>query len=150
MPERKDKQNGTTDLLDVNLWLALADGNHVHHARAVAYWMHESAEEMAFCRVTMLGFLRLSTHPKVLSRPLSAEEAWSQYRQYRVEDGICWIEDSESLDADFVQVADRVALPQHLWTDAYLAALSVCRGCRIVSFDEDFRRFPGVDFLHLT
>jgi hypothetical protein len=60
-----------TDLPDVNVWLALVDDNHAHHDAAVAYWRDESYPEIAFCRVTSLAFLRLSTHPKVLSRPLA-------------------------------------------------------------------------------
>jgi predicted nucleic acid-binding protein len=56
-------------LPDVNVWLALADENHLHHPRALSYWHEESVPAMVFCRVTMLGFLRLGTHPKVLSRP---------------------------------------------------------------------------------
>jgi predicted nucleic acid-binding protein len=53
-----------TDLLDVNVWLALADENHAYHKTAIAYWQDQSAPEIAFCRVTALSFLRLSTHPK--------------------------------------------------------------------------------------
>ncbi|HEY7876691.1 MAG TPA: PIN domain-containing protein [Gemmatimonadaceae bacterium] len=36
------------------------------------------------------------------------------------------------------------------WTDAYLAAFARAAACRIVAFDGDFKRYPGVDFLHLT
>jgi len=36
------------------------------------------------------------------------------------------------------------------WTDAYIAALALASGYRLVAFDADFCRFPGVDFLHLT
>lgn len=32
-----------TDLPDVNVWLALADENHLHHPRALAYWRGESS-----------------------------------------------------------------------------------------------------------
>ena len=55
------------DLLDINVWLALADENHQHHCRARLYWEKESAARLAFCRVTMLGFLRLATHPRAMN-----------------------------------------------------------------------------------
>jgi len=32
-------------------------------------------------------------------------------------------------------------LPPRLWTDAYLAALSMSAGLRLVTFDRDFERF---------
>jgi len=43
-----------TDLPDVNVWLALADENHLHHPRARVYWQRESASSIAFCRATIL------------------------------------------------------------------------------------------------
>jgi predicted nucleic acid-binding protein len=36
------------------------------------------------------------------------------------------------------------------WTDAYLAAVAAAGGHRLVAFDADFRRYPGLAFLHLT
>jgi predicted nucleic acid-binding protein len=36
------------------------------------------------------------------------------------------------------------------WTDAYLAAFAAASGCRLVAFDSDFRRYPGLEFLQLT
>ena len=51
-----------TDLLDVNVWLALADSDHTHHGVASTYWMEQEASEVAFCRVSIMGFLRLITH----------------------------------------------------------------------------------------
>ncbi len=138
------------DLPDVNVWLALADENHFHHPRALAYWRHESAPAVAFCRVTMLAFLRLSTHPKVLSRPLTPDEAWVLYQRYRVESEVSLVADDPEIDMKFMEFAREPDFPHHLWTDAYLAALSRFHGCRIVSFDADFHRFPQLNFLHLA
>jgi hypothetical protein len=35
------------------------------------------------------------------------------------------------------------------WTDAYLAAFATASGARLVSFDADFARYPGLSWLHL-
>jgi predicted nucleic acid-binding protein len=35
------------------------------------------------------------------------------------------------------------------WTHAYLAAFAAASSCRLVAFDSDFRRYPGIGFLHL-
>lgn len=91
-----------TDLLDVNVWLAISVGEHPHHPRALRYWhpgtrrngarsqqpsplggdtSNESDERLAFCRVTALAFLRLLTNAAVMGgQPLHAGEAWSIYR----------------------------------------------------------------------
>ena len=138
-----------TDLPDVNVWLALADENHAHHETAKAYWQHRSYPQIVFCRVTALAFLRLSTHPKVLSRPLDVNEAWEIYQRYRNECAVGFMEDSQDVDDLFMDMSRMTDFAHHLWTDCYLAALARCRSCRIVSFDTDFQRFPELDFLHL-
>jgi uncharacterized protein len=38
-------------------------------------------------------------------------------------------------------------LPTRLCTDAYLAALAMANGWRLVSFDRDFERFQGLQWL---
>jgi len=139
-----------TDLPDVNVWLAMVDENHPHHTRATAYWQNESSAEIAFCRLTVLAFLRLATHPKVLSRPLSSDEAWDIYHRYRIEAGVGFIEDAAEIDPDFMALTRVADFPHHLWTDGYLAAFARFRNCRIISFDTDFHRFPNLNFLHLA
>lgn len=139
-----------TDLLDVNVWLALVDENHEHHAEAADYWQFQSNAQMAFCRVTSLGFLRLATHPKVLSRALTLDEAWAVYQRCREQSGVVFLEDSPEVDAAFKDFCGKTDWAHHLWTDAYLAALSLFRGSRLVSFDADFKRFKGLDFLQLS
>ena len=138
-----------TDLLDVNVWLALVDENHVHHGKAVTYWFEQSAAEVAFCRVTALAFLRLSTHPKILSRPLSPEEAWEIYQRYRTEARVGFVLDCAGVDQCFMEYSVQSGFAHPLWTDCYLAALARFRKCRIVSFDQDFARFPKLAFLGL-
>lgn len=139
-----------TDLPDVNVWLALADENHVHHEKALAYWLNDSSPEIAYCRVTALGFLRLSTHPKVLSRPLTSNEAWDIFHRYRNEAQVGFIEDSPAIEDCFRQFSTAEAFTHHLWTDAYLAALAKFKNCRIITFDADFTHFPGLAWLHLS
>ncbi len=138
------------DLPDINVWLALADGTHQHHGQARLYWEEGAAASLAYCRVTMLGFLRLITHPKAMAgRPFSPPEAWRAYRQFRTLPEITFLPEPLDVDATFQSLSDSADFPQPLWTDAYLAALAVACGCRLVSFDRDFRRFAGLDLLLL-
>jgi hypothetical protein len=141
------------DLLDVNVWLSLLDENHDHHKVARRYWEKQSAPAMAFCRVTMLGLLRLMTHPKVMAgQPFTAGEAWQAYRRLRALPEIVFLGEAGA-EADVEQrltrFSDQPGFAQALWTDAYLAALASSCGFRLVSFDSDFARFEGLDFLHL-
>ena len=138
------------DLPDVNVWLALADENHIHHIAAQSYWRDEAAASVGFCRISMLGFLRLATHRSVLSRPLSNAEAWDIYRQYLAEADVCFVHESPAAEGEFQKLTSQSPFSSQLWTDAWLAAFAKSAGCRIVSFDSDFEVFPDLDFLHLT
>ena len=138
------------DLPDINVWLALVDERHVHHHAARHYWENESAERLAFCRVTMLGLLRLSTHPRVMANPLSAAEAWAIYRQFLALPLACFLAEPAAIEAEFAALTLEHDLPHRLWTDAYLAGFAIAAGCRLVSFDGDFKRFPRLNFLYLA
>ncbi len=66
----------TSDLPDFNVWLAFLRESHPHHARAVAYFAEESLASCAFCRVTMLGLIRLLTNSAVMEgEPLTCVQA---------------------------------------------------------------------------
>lgn len=139
-----------TDLPDINVWLALVDENHIHHTTASQYWHDQLNHQAAFCRITMLGLLRLSTHPQILSRTLTHEEAWGIYRQYLANPAVCFLAEPATTEAQFATLSLAINLPHRLWTDTYLAAFAMTTGCRLVSFDSDFKRFPNLNFLHLA
>jgi uncharacterized protein len=139
-----------TDLLDINVWLTLVDKRHVQHEAASRYWEEQAAETLAFCRVTSLGFLRLSTHARVLANPLSPQEAWIIYRQFLAIPILRFLAEPAGLDDYFRALTCTSVFPHRLWTDAYLAAFCLAANCRLVSFDGDFQRFSGLSFLHLA
>ncbi len=57
--------------------------------------------------------------------------------------------DPEGVDELLAQwVRDGIVTPR-LWTDAYLAAFAVAGNLRLVTFDKDFERFPGLNLLRL-
>jgi uncharacterized protein len=138
-----------TDLLDVNVWLALADENHVHHAAAVDYWQREAGETVALCRISLLGFLRLATRKGVLGRTLTPEEAWSIVHRYLAEPGVVLLDEPTGIDEALIRYTSDPGFLPGDWTDAYLAAFAVTAGCRLVSFDAGFVRYPGLERLHL-
>lgn len=142
--------SSSLDLPDINVWLALVDENHSLHRAASRYWTANHGVEMAFCRVTMLGFLRLSTQSGVLTQTLSHQQAWDTYRRFLALTGVRFLTEPSSAERHFAILTRRPGLPHRLWTDAYLAAFSRAAGSRLVSFDADFQRFPGLNFLHLT
>lgn len=138
------------DLPDINIWLALIDKRHIHHTIAARYWADATVQSRAFCRITANGFLRLSTQVRVQSNPLSPHEAWITYRQFLSLPIIRWLPEPPGLDDRFCALSCAPGFVHHLWTDAYLAAFAMVGKLRLVSLDGDFKRFPGLEFLHLT
>ncbi len=138
------------DVPDLNLWLALIDPDHAHHANARYYWENEAAPDIGFCRVTMLGLLRLLTNSRVMhGAPFTSAEAWDAYRAFAVLPEVCFVEESLAAETRFEFWSRVPGFPAHRWTDAWIAALDSSAGARVVSFDSDFTTFPALDFLHL-
>jgi toxin-antitoxin system PIN domain toxin len=138
------------DLLDINVWLALVDKRHIHHPVARQYWEDTSVQNRAFCRITANGFLRWSTQARVMPDPLSTHEAWIIYRQFLSLPIIGWLSEPPGFDDRYCALTCAPGFVHHLWTDAYLAALAMVGNCRLVSLDGDFKRFAGLNFLHLA
>ncbi len=139
------------DLPDINVWLALTCEDHPHHLRARQYWEVESAGRLAFCRITMLGLLRLATHAKVMqNHPFHPTEAWKIYRDFLALPEVLFIAEPTDIEHAFAVYSEIAQFPAGRWTDAYLAAFANTTGCRMVSFDSDFQQFPELDFLHLA
>lgn len=139
------------DLLDVSVWVSLSAPDHVHHIRARRYWDNEAAADLAFCRVTALALLRFLTNPRILGEAaLDGAGAWRALVTWLAVRGVSFLREPAGLDEWLARWSGELDLRGGQWTDAYLAAFAVASGCRLVAFDADFRRYSGVEFLHLS
>jgi uncharacterized protein len=137
------------DLLDVNVWLALAHPGHTHHTAAKHYWQN-SVNGMAFCRTTMQGFLRLVTQPAVMGAAVhSTAEAWMIYSAHLASGRVQFVAEPASIEAQLRALTLRDNFQQRDWTDAYLASFAMTAACRMVSFDKGFAQYEGLQFLQL-
>ena len=137
------------DLLDVNVWLALAHPGHTHHAAAKNYWSGTKAQP-AFCRVSMQGFLRLVTQAAVMGPAVhTPAEAWSIYAAHLQSGRTLFLHESATLEEQVQHYTTKADFNLRDWTDAWLAGFAVTADCRLVSFDGGFKQYEGLDFLHL-
>lgn len=138
------------DLLDASVWLPLSAPDHVHYPRARRYWEDEAASELAFCRVTALALLRHLTNPRILGESaLDGGAAWRALGTWLALPQVTLLREPAGLDEILGQWAGQLDPRGGRWTDAYLAAFAAASDCRLVAFDRDFNRYPGVEFLHL-
>ena len=64
-----------TMLLDVNVLIALAWPNHVHHGAARAWFEDRRADGWATCPLTEAGFVRVSCNPSVVRHSVTPLDA---------------------------------------------------------------------------
>jgi hypothetical protein len=109
---------------DVNVWLALASRRHIHHN--LAYRWLESLEgiDLAFCRITQLGLLRLLTTSAVMSVDvLTQRQAWQAYDRL-LSDRVHFLDEPPTIESRFRLLTHQSASSPKEWADAYLTAFA--------------------------
>jgi len=143
--------NGTGDLPDLNVWLALLNANHPHHGLAKNYWDLKASAHMFFCRITMLGLLRLSTNKAVMGGvPYTTAEAWQAYREVTAMPEVGFLAEPLGIEDTMEQFTRSKGFAHADWTDAYLAAFAQLTGLRLVSFDTGFSKYKELGWLLLA
>ena len=125
-----------TFLPDVNVWLALASGRHVH-ASACAAWLGSiESGEVIFCRVTQMGLLRLLNNRTVMGQDvLTSRGAWRAYRTLLTDDRIQFAPEPYALEQLWRRLTSHDEPRPKTWTDAYLAAFAEAGQMRLVTLD---------------
>jgi uncharacterized protein len=137
-------------LPDVNILIHAHNSDSPVHERARAWWDARlaGAEGIGLSWVTMLGFVRICTHRRVLDRPLRVTDVLDRLRSWL---SLPHVHVPEPSDRHFDLLADllgKLGVAGNLTTDAHLAALAIDRGYVLVSTDSDFARFPGLKWLN--
>ena len=144
---------GVGDLLDINVWPVLSDADHAHHPAAQRFWAETSHINILWCRHTAGGFKRLICRPALMGdKALTPPQGFDAYQKIRQQARVKLQADPDNLELVWRQLAEKAPWPPRLWSAAYLAALAVlatAANLRLVSFNRDFSRFPGLNWLHL-
>ena len=138
-------------LLDVNVWLAAAWARHAHHPVAKR-WFDAAEDELAFCRVTQMAFLRLITNPTIMQRDaVSRRQAWEIVDRLMADPRARFLTEPEGLVALWVTLSKRDDRNHLLWTDDYLAAFAHGAHAELVTLERAFRtRYPAVRVIVLS
>jgi uncharacterized protein len=121
-------------LLDVNVLLALAWPNHVHHRAAHEWFGSNQRYGWATCPVTQAGFIRVSSNPRVSSQAKAPAEAVALLREIvRLPRHRFWSDDVSLTQARFVSI-DKVFGHAQV-SDAHLLELALRHAGRLATFD---------------
>jgi len=133
-------------LPDVNLLVYAYAAQAPQHAVARTWWERTvgSREPVGLPWAVSLGFLRLMTHPAVLSTPMRPGEALAALESWHQRPNVYVLEPGPRHLSLLRGLLESLGLAGNLTTDAHLAALAIEHGCVLASNDADFGRFPGL------
>lgn len=120
-------------LLDVNVLIALLDSDHLHHSRAVAWLTANIGAGWASCPLTQNGCIRIMSQPGYPNAVPPAVIAERLAGAAATEHHAFWPDTVSLLDDGRTNWT--AVLGSRQVTDAYLLALAVGQGGRLVTFD---------------
>jgi len=133
-------------LVDANLLLYAADERSPHNRPAVD-WIEEQLNgprRVGLPWLSLVAFLRVSTHPRVLASPLTPTDAWRQVEDWLAAPA-AWIPSPGPSHAELLgELIVRHEIAGNLVPDAQLAALALEHGLAVCSTDTDFARYTEV------
>ena len=133
-------------LPDVNLLLYAVDEESPSHDGACE-WLEavlSGTEAVAFSWMALLGFLRISTNPAAIERPLSPEDALTHIDEWLAQPVATVVNPTDAHAATLRRLLQPLGTAGNLTTDAHLAALAMEHGAEVCSSDNDFARFEGL------
>ncbi|MGY8904970.1 MAG: TA system VapC family ribonuclease toxin [Burkholderiales bacterium] len=139
-------------LADTNLLVYAADGDSPHHALS-RQWLEDSlssAQGLGLAWLSVIGFIRLTTHPRLSASPRTVPQALG-YVDSWLNHVNCKILHPSVRHSDILaRLLLTVGSAGNLTNDAHLAALAIEHNAEIGTFDRDFKRFSGLRFQLLS
>lgn len=137
-------------LVDANLLIYAVDQDSPHHVRARA-WLEDllsGTTLVGFAWVVILAFVRVTTRPGILQKPLDPERAIEYMHEWLEQPYARAVGPGEHHWPLLRNLLRGTGTAGNLVSDAHLAAIALEQGATIHSTDHDFRRFPGVESIN--
>ncbi len=126
----------------MNVLVALAWPNHVHHGLAHRWFRKHQRDGWATCPLTESGFVRVSSNRRVIPGASTPAEAIALLRRMRRLEGHVFWADDVSPAGPAAKPFARVAGYRQV-TDAHLLALALRRGGALVTLDQGLAELAG-------
>ena len=136
---------------DVNILLSARDQTARHHETA-RLWLETAlsgSETVGLAWTVLLGFLRISTNPRVYDQPLSVACALDQFDEWIDLSSTALVAPTSRHQTVLRELIEAAGTAANLTTDAHLAALAIEHGATLATFDGDFHRFNGLKLEYL-
>ncbi len=138
-------------LPDVNILLYAYDKDSRFHSSAAAWFETVlSEEQVALSWHTITGFIRIFTHPAIMSEPITIEQAVDIVGTWLRLENVHLVSLEKRNWPAFAELLVESRATGNIVMDAHLAAMAASFGARLATTDRDFRRFPGIRLLDPT
>jgi len=125
-------------LLDVNVLVALAWPNHIHHDRAHRWFADAQGQGWATCPLTQSGFVRVSSNKKAIPDAVAPQEAIALLQKIILLPHHQFWPDSYSIAGS--DTVDRSKLFGYRQvTDAHLLGIALANGGCLATFDRGIK-----------
>lgn len=133
-------------LPDTNLLVYSVNAHSPFHRLAVT-WLQEAFDApagVAFAWNALIGFVRIATHPRAMSAPLSVADATATLDEWLAHPNARTIHPGPRHGDVFSKLLLQCGTAGNLTNDAHLAALAIEHSAMVGTFDRDFLKFKGV------
>jgi uncharacterized protein len=133
---------------DTNVLIHAVNADSPRHEHFREWWDASLSGSTPVCLAwaVVLAYVRITTNPRIMSHPLSTDEACSDVASW-LSQGCVRIVSPLDGHWQLVHALLREAgTAGNLTSDAHLAALAMQHGCTLYSTDTDFARFPGLSW----
>jgi len=133
--------------VDINVLLYASDRASPLHDQAIRFLENRTQDPESFCVAwsTLMGYLRISTHPGIFSSPLSPDEALGNLEALLNLPRVKILTELDGFLEVYREVTGQFPVRGNLVPDAHLATLLRQHDVRIIyTTDVDFKKF---DFL---
>ena len=134
--------------LDVNVLLYASDRSSDRHLRARHFVESCAAGPEILCLSwpTLMSFIRIATHPRIFSAPLSPDEALGNVSALLALPHVRAVSELDGFVDAYKHVAGETPVRGNLVPDAHIAAILFQHGVRtLYSNDRDFLKFPSLN-----
>jgi toxin-antitoxin system PIN domain toxin len=134
-------------LVDANLLIYAINRDAPRHRAARRWWEAalSGSERVGLAWVVTLAFLRITTRPGVMSKPLDVEAATGYVDEWLRQPVVEPVAPGEAHWRILHNLLLSAGTLGNLTSDAHLAALALEHGAAIYSADYDFQRFHGIE-----
>jgi toxin-antitoxin system PIN domain toxin len=137
-------------VIDANLLIYAYHAESAEHAAARA-WLEgimSGTEAVALPWLSILAFLRITTHQRIFERPLSMIQAQEFVASWLERPQVHAVEAGADFFAILSTLLASAQIKGAMVSDAALAALAIEHGATLYTTDRDFARFPGLKWVN--